>query len=285
MQKGAAQLKLLKESVREQAKRRYARWDERVYEQWVWQSEYLWSSLEPLSCKARERSALIYLELVAAGIGAGYVGLSDGAPRTLLEAFLGRMPLWFSRAPQDSHATIAATAWNLAEGARREALWMEHYLLARMHEVNDPLTLEQRARELLEPALEPQRDAAWTGPFTVSVIPLSLPQPGFLPGELSMLTPSLVRIADRRRSVSVGVLLAPQGQSTCIGAMDGAPATDPAPAQSVPVTWGADRVTVAGTTVALPLMACEPLHTLTLASGYLLAVLPNSQRLWVVETP
>lgn len=285
MQKAAAQLKMLKESVREQAKRRYARWDERVYEHWVWQTEYLWSSLESQTGKSRERSILTYLDLVAAGIGAGYVGLSDGAPRTLLEAFLGKMPIWFARAPAVSHATIAATAWNLAEGARREALWMEHYLLARMHEVSDPLLLEQTVRELLEPALEPQREATWTGPFTVTVVPLSPPLPGFLPGELSMLTPSLVRIADRRRALSVGVLLSPGGQSTCIGQMDGASMVEPAPVHSVPVSWGADRVTVAGTTVALPLMACEPLHTLTLASGYVLAVLPNSQRLWVVETP
>ena len=37
--------------------------------------------------------------------------------------------------------------------------------------------------------------------------------------------------------------------------------------------------------LAVPLMACQPLHTLALPNGYLLASVPNSQRIWVVETP
>jgi hypothetical protein len=275
----------LKERVREQARRRHARWDDRLFEHWFGAVEPLWAALERYAGGGRELSILIYLELVAAGIGAGYVTGVDGTPRTLMEAFLGRMPAWFARTPPESHARIAATAWNLAEGARREAVWMEQYLLARVHELGEPLLLEQKTRELLEPALEPQRDAFWKGPFTVTVINPAQQLQGFLPGELSMLTPSLIRIADRRRSVSVGVLLAPKGQSACIGRMDGTAAAVASPNTRVGVTWASDRVTVAGVTVALPLMACEPLHTLTLPSGYLLAVVANSQRVWVVETP
>jgi hypothetical protein len=285
MQKAALQLQLLIERVRDEAKRRHARWDDEVYQHWVWQTGSLWDSLEKHPQGVREGSVLDYLELLAAGIGAGYIAMGAGAPRTLLEAFLGRMPVWFARTAPESHARIAATAWNLAEGARRQASWMEQYLLARVHELDEPLLLEQSARALLEPALEPQRDALWKGPFTVTVIKPAQQLQGFLPGELSMLTPSLIRIADRRRPVSVGVLLAPRGQSACIGQMDGTPPPMPLPPRSVPVQWASDRVTVAGVAVGLPLMACEPMHTLALASGYLLAVVPNSQRVWVVETP
>lgn len=285
MYKAAPQLKLLIEHVRDDAQRRHARWDDEVYEHWVWQTEPLWGSLERHGPVVRERSVLDYLELLAAGIGAGYVGMAEGAPRTLLEAFLGRLPVWFARTAADHHARIAATAWNLAEGARREAAWMEQYLLARAHELDEPLLLEQKARALLEPALEPQRDALWKGPFTVTVIKPAQHLQGFLPGELSMLTPSLIRIADRRRPVSVGVLLAPRGQSACIGQMDGtAAALLPAP-PGVPVTWESTHVTVGGVPVALPSMGAKPLHKLALASGYLLAVVENSQRVWVVETP
>jgi len=287
MQKVVPHLKMLQDNVRTHSKRRHARWDDAVFEHWVsWQTDYLWRTLEKHAGRARERSILTYLELVAAGIGAGYLASSDGEARTLMEAFLGKMPMWFTSTQPERHAGIAATAWNLAEGARREAQWMEQYLLARAQELDDPMLLEQRTLELLKPVLEPPRDATWQGPFKVTVVEIAPLLQSFLPGELSMLTPSLIRIADRRHPSSVGVLLAPQGKSTCIGRMDGLPAlaVSPPPAR-VPVRWAGDRVTVASTTVALPLMACEPLHTLALASGYLLAVVRNSQRLWVIETP
>jgi hypothetical protein len=285
MQKQTRPLTMLTEGIRAEARQRHARWDDGVFERFVsWQTDYLWRALEKHP-EAREGSIQSYLELVAAGIGAGYLARGEGPPRTLLEVFVGRMPVWLARSTPESHGGIAARAWNLAEGARREAPWIEQYLLARAGELDDPLVLEQKVLELLRPALEPKRAASWMGPFTVTVVDMSQPLPGFLPGELSVLTPSLIRIADRRRRASVGVLLAAGGQSACIGPMEGESAAAPLPAPGVAVAWAGDRVTVAGTTVALPLMAGEPLHTLALGNGYLIAVVRNSQRVWVVETP
>jgi hypothetical protein len=195
------------------------------------------------------------------------------------------MPGWFARSRPEIHAEVAATAWNLADGARREGAWMEQYLLARVAEFYNPMTLEQQAFQLLKPVLEPQPAAAWKGPFAVTVINMALQVRDFLPGEISIVTPSLIRIGDRRHDRSVGVLLA-KGKPQCIGPMDGVPpATLPVPTPAVSVSWTADRVTVANAVVVVPLLACEPLHTLVLANGYLLAVVQNSQRLWVVETP
>jgi hypothetical protein len=280
-------LQALIDGVRAESKQRYARWDDRIFAQAVsWTAGHVWRTLRKEPSKVRERSVLIHLNAVASGIGAGYIATSDGAPRTLMECFLcRRMPVWLATSPPKSHAHIAATAWNLAEGAHREAAWMEQYLLARASEFRDPMALEQTAIDILKPVLEPQRDAAWQGPFKVTVVDISKQVQNFLPGEISMVTPSLVRIGDRRHSTAVGVLLA-RGNTECIGRLTGAPAdAAPTSAPAVSVTWAPDRVTVADTVVPLPLMGCAPLHNLALANGYLFAVVQNSQRLWVVETP
>jgi hypothetical protein len=279
-------LQALIDGVRAESQQRYARWADAVFLRAVSRTaSYIWRTLQKQPTKVRERSILIYLNAVASGIGAGYIA-ADGTPSTLMECFLCRqMPAWLAATPPKSHAHIAATAWNLAEGVHREAAWMEQYLLARAGEFRDPMVLEQTAIDLLKPVLEPQRDAAWRGPFKVTVVDISMHMPNFLPGGIAMVAPSLVRIGDRRHKTAAGVLLA-RGSPECIGRMTGASAVAvPAAAPAVSVTWAPDRVTVADAVVTLPLMGCAPLHTLTLANGYLLAVVQNSQRLWVVETP
>jgi hypothetical protein len=281
-----ARLQALKDGVRAEARQRYARWDDGVFERAVsWQAGHLWRALEKHPAKVRERSVLAYLNVVASGIGAGYVTFHERAPRTLMEAVCTLMPNWFASTRPAHHAKIAATAWNLADGAHREAAWMEQYLLARVSELDDPMALEEKALKLLKPILEPQRTASWKGPFSVIVVDLARRVSNFLPGEISMIAPGLLRVGDRRNRTSIGVLLA-RGGAKCIGRMDVAPPTAaPMVTPDVAVTWTHDRVTVTGTTVALPLMACTPLHTLALPNGYLVAVLENSQSLWVVETP
>jgi hypothetical protein len=65
--------------------------------------------------------------------------------------------------------------------------------------------------------------------------------------------------------------------------MQGGEVSAPHRSAAVAVSWGRDHVQVGDTRVPLPLMACEPLHTLALASGHLLAVVASSQRLWLVQ--
>jgi hypothetical protein len=295
-----AALSALAQSIRSEGARRHARWDDAAFARfgprWIGQ---LWRTLEPQGEQVQARSAGAYLTLVAAGIGAGYLSDNAGLPRTLLEGLVLRAPWWLAATEPASHGRIIASLWNLADGARREALWMEQYLLARLGEIHDPLELPERVLELLRPALEAQPDARWQGPYGVQVINLADSLPAFLPGRISMLTPSLVRIADRRHDAAVGVLLAPvQGQAgqqggavpaavseaTCIGRMQGGEAGAPVRTAAVHVSWGRDHVQVGDTRVPLPLMACEPLHTLALASGHLLAVVATSQRLWLVQS-
>lgn len=279
---------VLMESIRADGARRHARWDDEVFARFSARYTLQWQALARYGREAQVRSLTAYLTVVAAGIGAGY--LTDSSTgQSLLEGLLGRASAWLARTDPAQHAQIMSAVWNLADGAHCEALWMEQYLQARLGEFNDPLHLQQQAAELLRPALEPQPDTRWQGPYSVATIDLAAVWRSFLPGRISMLTPSLVRIADRRQDTAIGVLLAPAAApggpsaAACIGRMRGTSAEYPAPSPAVTVRWGRDHVQVGGTRVPLTLMACEPLHTLALASGHLLAVAANSQRLWLVQ--
>lgn len=272
------------------AKERYARWDDEAFDAYLgWQTNFIWEALSKESARIRERSIRIYLELVVAGIGGGYLTAGYRGARTLTEAFIRDcIPQWFTRSSPDAHAKVATTAWNIAEGARNQAIWLDQYLLARLYDFDDPLMLEQKAVELLKPVIEPPVRAKWAGPFTVTVLDLSEEASGFLPGDMAVVAPSLIRVADRRSGerVAVGVLLLPGGKSEVIGRMDDTPdVPDMLPAVDVALTWSADNVAVGSAVVDLPLMACKPLHTLALPSGFLVAAVQNSQRLWLVETP
>jgi len=281
---------VLMESIRAAGARRHARWDDQVFASYCQQhGSRLWEALAGEGAATQAGSVTSYLTVVAAGIGAGYLAQEGDAPPSLLQGLLGLAVAWLTRSGPAHHAQIMTSLWNLADGARREAQWMEQYLLARLADFHDPLRLQEQAAQLLRPALEPQPDARWQEPYRVETIHLAQGLPSFLPGRISMLTPSLVRIGDRRHDTAAGVLLtaaaapgAPQA-AACIGRMPGTHEEYPAPSAAVTVRWGRDHVQVGDTRVPLPLMACEPLHTLALASGHLLAVVANSQRLWLVQ--
>jgi hypothetical protein len=261
-----------------------------VFDSHLWQTTVIWEDLKKTSAQIRERSLRTYLNLVAAATGAGYLTLSFGK-QTLIDAFIDRIPYWFKDTSPDLHAKIAVTAWNIAEGARNQAIWLEQYLLTRAYEFDDPLTLEQQTLELLKPVLEPSSPAAWKGPFTVKVLDI-FETDRFLPGKISAVTPRFIHVANRlANEQAIGVLLFPRGESKFIGELndsvvdtessDSTCQTSP----DIPVTWTEKNVTVGKHVVDLPLMGCKPLHTLVLPGGYLVAAVQNSQRLWIVETP
>jgi hypothetical protein len=81
------------------------------------------------------------------------------------------------------------------------------------------------------------------------------------------------------------MLLMPDGASRCLGLMrsDGVGITDNA--SLPPIRWTTADVSIGDLRVALPLTGSLPQETLALSSGYLLASLPNSQRLWVIDSP
>jgi hypothetical protein len=275
------------QQVREAARVRYARWDDKLFDALLEDPlDHIWRALKTRPPEHRLASARTYIDLVAAGIGEGVLHGIHGKPSSLLEAFIrDKIPNWFGESNPDRHGMIAASVWNIAAGARAQASWIDQYLMANLHEFENPMRIKEKVAELLRPVLEETPAARWSGPGTVTVIDLNNSVADFLPGRMTAVTPRLVCIADRRRDVRLGVLLMPNGTSRCLGPMrgDGAGILDDA---NLPQTrWTADDVSIGDLRVTLPLTGSLPQETLVLPSGYLLGTLPNSQRLWVIDSP
>ncbi len=273
--------------VREAAQARYARWDDKLFDALLEDPlDHIWHALKTRPPEHRLASVRTYIDLVAAGIGEGVMHGIHGEPSSLLEAFIrDKVPYWLGASNPDRHGRIAASAWNIAAGARAQAGWIDQYLLANLREFENPMRIKEKAAELLRPVLEETPAARWNGPGTVTVIALNNSAADFLPGKMTTVTPRLVCIADRRRDFRLGVLLMPDGASRCLGPMrgDGAGMTDDD--SLPPIRWTAADVSIGDLRVALPLTGSLPQETLALPSGFLLASLPNSQRLWVIDSP
>lgn len=273
--------------AREAARARYARWDDSLFDALLDSPlDHIWRALKTRPPEHRLASVRTYIDLVAAGIGEGVLHGIHGEPSSLLEAFIrDKVPYWFGASNPDRHGKIAASAWNIAAGARAQAVWIDQYLLANLEDFENPMRLKETAAELLRPVLEETPAAKWNGPGTVTVISLNTIVADFLPGRITAVTPRLVCIADRRRDVRLGVLLVPNGASRCLGPMRGGDTGLPNDARLPPIRWSAVDVSIGGMRVALPLAGSLPQETLALPSGFLLASLPNSQRLWVIDSP
>jgi hypothetical protein len=283
----SAERSALIRQAREAARARYARWDDRIFDALLEDPlDHIWRALKTRPPEHRLASARTYIDLVAAGIGEGVLHGIHGEPSSLLEAFIrDKVPYWFGESNPDRHGKIAATAWNIAAGGRAQAGWIDQYLLANLHEFVNPMRLKETTAELLRPVLEETPAAKWNGPGTVTVLTLNTSVADFLPGRMTTVTPRLVCIADRRRDVRLGVLLMPNGASRCLGPMrcDGAEMTDD---DSLPaIRWTVADVSIGDLRISLPLAGSLPQEALALPSGFLLASLPNSQRLWVIDSP
>jgi hypothetical protein len=275
-------------SARKAGKQSYARWNDQLFDRYL--EEHiapLWKRLERRDPESRPQSMQHYIGLVVAGIGAGYLTTIDGPPASLMEAFIrDRLPWWLIESARDRHGKIAQSIWNLAEGAQNQGLWIEQYLLACVDEFVNPMRLNEKAVELLEPVIQPRPAARWLGPFSATALDLRSQVEDFLPGQITQINHALICISDRRKAMRIGVLLLPQGESRLVGQMSGDVTSAHVPEVfDKSIQWGDGHVYIGNECIELPLMGCSPMTTLAVSSGYLIASAENSQRLWILDSP
>jgi hypothetical protein len=274
--------------ARKSGKQSYARWNDQLFDMYFEEHiSPLWDRLERRDPASRPQSIQHYIDLVVTGIGAGYLTTIDGPASSLMEAFIrDRLPWWFIDSARDRHGKIAQSIWNLADGARKQGLWIEQYLLACVDEFDNPMRLKDKAVELLDPVIKPRQAARWGGPFSVISLDLRSQADDFLPGQITQINPALICISDRRNGMRIGVLLLPQGESRLVGQMPGVATTETVPiSHDTSLQWGDGQVQIGNVCVDLPLMGCSPMNTLEVSSGYLIATAENSQRLWIIDSP
>jgi hypothetical protein len=275
------------DELRRDGPRRFARWDAALFEALVAGPAHALSGA--LGGQADAGPVLAaYLSLLHQGVGitavrraeAGPGGWSSYLERCLVE----QVPSLLPRLPAGKRVPLLAKVWNLGEGLLREPAWLDRYVIASAAALADLQDLEAFLIRTLEPVLSAAAPASWTGPFAVTVLDLRTSQEQFLPGEIRLAAPTVLRVTDRRRAgVEVGVLLGRGGRSKALGVMSGL--VDFADAGDRPaVAFRDGRVVVAGAEVAVPrLRRCH--RHLVARSGFIAACAVDSQRLWIVESP
>src|SRR5262249_44497599 len=128
------------------------------------------------------------------------------------------IPAMLPRVPSGARLPLLVRTWNLAEGLLREPAWLDRYVTACAGRLEDLADLESFLVRTLEPVLAPAPAAAWSGPFRVTVLDLRSLSEDFLPGEVALACPTVLRIDSRRRGgPQVGVLLRRGGRSELLG--------------------------------------------------------------------
>jgi hypothetical protein len=275
------------DELRRDGPRRFARWDAALFEALVAGPAHALSvALNGEPDAGDVLSA--YLGLLHQGVGitavrgaeAGREGWNSYLERCLVE----QVPVLLPRVASGKRVPLLVKAWNLGEGLLREPAWLDRYVTASATTLGELEALEAFLVRTLEPVLSVAPPASWKGPFAVTVLDLRPLHEEFLPGEITLAAPAVLRVVDRRRTgAEVGVLLRPRGKSRPLGLMAGLGEFTEAGDQPA-VTFQDGRVQVADEEVAVPqLRRCH--RHVVVRSGFIAACAVDSQRLWIVESP
>jgi hypothetical protein len=282
-----AQLQQVLGELRRDGPRRFARWDGALFDALA--KGPARALAQALSGEPDAGPVVAgYLRLLQQAVGtAALRATASGGPAWV--GFLGRcllegVPALLPRVKAGRRLPLLVKVWNLGEGLRREPAWLDRYVSACAGRLNDLADIEGFLVRTLEPVLAPPPPASWAGPFVVSVLDLRPLHDDFLPGEVTLAAPTVLRIDDRRhRGLQAGALLRRGGRCELLGLTDGLghyDDTGPAPT----VELGDGRLTVAGHAVEVPLLRRANRHVVARA-GFIVACAADSQRLWIVESP
>jgi hypothetical protein len=274
------------EKFRRDNPRRHAAWNAALFDELVHgPGEILWIALNT-SLREPEDALHVFeswLNLIQEGISLGYLRQAGGGqPSNLLElCLIERIP--HEAGPQSKQAYLRhlAVAWNLGEGLAQQPAWINRYVLSRVSELRELNGLEEFLVRVLKPVLAPRAPSTWKGEFRHTVLNPRDVDEDFLPGEMRLIAPVVAAVQDRRRPITLGVLLEEQGQSRFLGSLTGFEG-DYSEGAAPAVALQANGAKVGGRRASLPLLTA-PYGWLAARTGFVVASAVDSQRLWVLE--
>jgi hypothetical protein len=252
----------------------------------------LWERLAAGPDGLDEATFSAYVTLLREAMGAQYLGRAGDAAGDgigpwgcFLEfCLLKLVPEALADEPPADRVGLLATAWNLGEGLLREPAWLDRHVVACAAELRRVGEVEPYVLRVLEPALEPSAPAAWGGPFGLTVLDTRAAHDPFLPGEMYLVAPAVLCVRDRRDpGLSLNILLRRGGRSRVLGlAHPLVEYTEVGPVPDVQFSQG--RFQIGTHRVDVPLLG-RPHRVATACAGFVVASAPDSQRLWIVESP
>jgi hypothetical protein len=272
--------------LRDEGPRKFSRWDPAVFDAVV--SGPAAVLQERLASQPDVDTVLGgYLQLVQQGVGSGVLkqatpgaaGWSSFLERLLLEVVPARLP----EIALERRMRVLVNAWNLGEGLLREPVWVDRYVNACAAALPRLDGLEDFLSRTLAPVLTPAPPATWTGPLRVSVLDLRTAHDEFLPGRIHLAAPTVLCVADRRRSgFQVGVFLRHGQKSEPLGLVFGL--GEYGEGWNWPgVEFVDGKAKIGGRYVDVPtLRRCQSF--VVARAGFVAACAPDSQRLWVIES-
>lgn len=257
------------ESLALEGARRFARWDD----------GYFRGLAELALAIAHPPARAAWLRLAAEGIGMERLGPSR---KGVLQHLLIERVRALNALPPREQTRWLARAWNLAESLTAEPEWLEAYVHASLHGIDDIARLEPSLVALVGPVVEPTRPATWTGPIQMSPLDPRGVDAEFLPGAFEPIAPRVVAVRDRLRDVSLALVLGSGGCRIF-------------PLRQVPPRWSAadaaptarfdeGRLTVASLTA--PVATVKRAQAVcAMPSGAVVLAATDSQFLWVGSSP
>jgi hypothetical protein len=281
-----AELESLLSAVRLEGSRRFASWDDALFDAVV--RGPVRTLCRGISGQPHAGQVLqAYLRLVQEGVGTAV--LRQAAPseqswNSFLERCLVQLvPEKLPKVPPGEQLPLLVKVWNLGEGLRREPDWVDRYVNACAGSLGELTELEAFLVRTLEPVLIPPYPSTWQGPFAVQVLDLRPLNDGFLPGAVRLAAPTVLCVPDRRLpGVQAGVLLRHGRQSQLLGLTQGLGEYQEG-GKKPGVGFEDRRVTVAGKHVEVPALR-RPYHHAVAGAGFVAVAAVDSQRLWILES-
>jgi hypothetical protein len=282
----ATDLERLLNAHRNEGRRRYAAWDGPLYDAVArGPAAALWHGLAGQD----DAKAVMggYLRLVQEAVGLGFLRQTEESPAAtcfIERGLVGLVPRLLPKVAPDKRLATLVALWNLGEGLRKEPAWVDRYVNACLHRLDDLTALHTFLGEVLGPVLTPAPAAKWKGPFAVTVLDPRPFSEEFLPGRMYLAAPAVLCVQDRRKlGVEMGVLLRPKKGCCVLGLTQGL--TEYSEEGDRPSVEFEDGVVfVAGQSVALPHLRRSAGHAVA-QGGFIVVSAVDSQRLWIVETP
>lgn len=279
-------LESMRNDARDHAARQFSRWDDRFFRR-LWYDKFYYV-LDDLYHEDHPQLCRDYLTLVSEMIGRGYIHDDDSIydisrQNFLAHAFLNLVAWRFRDLSHSQRQDTLVTLWNLGEGILQSPQWIQEIIRSKCHEFYQLDTIEHQLESLLAPAMSQVEPATWEGPFAVSVLDMREVDETFLPGNMYMVSPTVLCVQERRREGEyIGVFLNKNGQSSFIGSTGDL--GSPYPSTQPTLHFGDNHVEIDEQHVPLTHFGTCQHHTCSEA-GFLVANTRNSQRLWIVESP
>ena len=266
----------LLEQAQTEGKRRYAQWKSELFEQATGGPALkAWSGLAGHA--NRQELFRCYLDFLVEAIGRGYVdrallnnATGGGTLAALVVSFLPR-----HLAAMNTNRLVEL--WNIAEGIRGYAPWLDSLIAPALLRLRDPKEVEAFVVKTMEFVYQDGSPGWEKYPLLTQVVNLSEYDERFFPGTLRFVTHRVLAVCDRREERELAVAIFPD--EIWVASAEPLPEKGPNPSP-IPLVLNSEEVRIGEISSAFPGLNTWQ-HVVASPCGFVVGTCVDSQMLWV----